>query len=97
MNPLFGGCCGQGRSANQPMLKTLTFAVLHFSIAFTVAYLLTGSLLTGGLIALVEPACNTVAFYFHEKLWSRRSSAAEEQGYGHGNLARVLHVSRPQK
>lgn len=81
-----GQCCHR-TAPNQPLLKTLSFAVLHFFIAFTVAYLLTGSVLTGGLIALIEPACNTVAFYFHEKLWSRRSKASAESGYGHGNLA----------
>ena len=53
------------------MKKTLTFAVLHFTVAFTVAYLLTGSLLVGGLMALLEPTINTVAFYFHEKVWKR--------------------------
>lgn len=54
-----------------PLWKTLSFSPLHFTIAFTVAYLLTGSALTGGLIAVIEPACNTVAFYFHEKVWRR--------------------------
>lgn len=53
------------------MLKTITFAVIHFSIAFTVAYLITGSVVMGGAVALVEPAINTVAFYFHEKLWNK--------------------------
>lgn len=53
------------------MAKTLSFAIMHFTIAFTVAYLMTGSVLIGGLLAVVEPAVNTVAFYFHEKLWSR--------------------------
>jgi len=74
------------------MLKTLTFAVLHFSIAFTVAYLLTGDLLTGGLIALIEPACNTVAYYFHEKAWLRfgSSSSAENDSCGHGSLMRFF-------
>lgn len=52
------------------MKKTLSFAVLHFSVAFTVAYLLTGSIIIGGTLALIEPAVNTVAFYFHEKVWS---------------------------
>ncbi len=51
------------------MKKTFTFALLHFSVAFSVAYILTGSLLIGGLMALVEPAINTVAFFFHEKAW----------------------------
>lgn len=74
------------------MLKTLTFAVLHFSIAFTVAYLLTGSLLTGGLIALIEPACNTVAFYFHEKAWQRfgRNTQINPNGCSHGALLRLF-------
>ena len=49
--------------------KTITFAMMHFSVAFTVAYLLTGSIALGGLLALIEPAVNTVAFFFHEKIW----------------------------
>ena len=53
------------------MTKTLTFAVLHFSVAFTVTYLLTGSVIVGGAVALVEPAINTVVFYFHDKVWKR--------------------------
>lgn len=53
------------------MKKTITFAILHFSIAFTVAYLLTGSIIIGGTLALIEPAVNTVAFYFHEKIWKK--------------------------
>ncbi len=53
------------------MLKTITFAILHFSVAFSVTYLLTGSIVIGGAIALLEPAINTVVFYFHEKLWQR--------------------------
>lgn len=52
------------------MKKTLSFAAIHFSVAFTIAYLLTGNILMGGLIALIEPAINTVAFYFHEKAWN---------------------------
>lgn len=53
------------------MTKTITFAIMHFSIAFGVVYAMTGSLLIGGAVALVEPAVNTVAFYFHEKVWQR--------------------------
>ncbi len=51
------------------MLKTLTFAILHFSTAFAVAYLLTGSIGISSAVALVEPLANTVVFYFHEKTW----------------------------
>lgn len=53
------------------MAKTMTFAAIHFSVAFSVTYALTGDLLIGSLVALVEPAINTVAFYFHELGWKR--------------------------
>lgn len=51
------------------MAKTASFAILHFTVAFTVGYLLTGSMMVGGLLAIIEPACNTVVFHFHEKAW----------------------------
>lgn len=51
------------------MSKTLSFAIMHFTIAFTVAYLITGSVLIGGAVAIIEPTINTIAYYFHEKLW----------------------------
>ena len=53
------------------MTKTLSFAAVHFTVAFTVAYLMTGSVLVGGAIALVEPAINTVAYHIHEQVWTR--------------------------
>ncbi|QSX37255.1 MULTISPECIES: DUF2061 domain-containing protein [Shewanella] len=56
------------------MLKTMTFAMLHFGVAFSITYLLTGSLLIGGAVALIEPTINTVVFYFHEKVWKRIES-----------------------
>lgn len=51
------------------MAKTISFAIMHFGVAFTIAYLLTGSWVVGGTVALVEPAVNTFGFYFHEKAW----------------------------
>lgn len=53
------------------MTKTLSFAVVHFTVAFAVGYLLTGSVVVGGALALVEPMVNTIAFHFHEKVWKR--------------------------
>jgi len=52
--------------------KTATFALVHMTVAFTVVYLMTGSLVLGGAVALVEPACNTLAYFFHEIFWERR-------------------------
>lgn len=57
--------------ANKALAKTASFAVVHFTIGFSVVYALTGSFAIGGLVALIEPACNTVAYAIHEKMWER--------------------------
>jgi len=60
------------------MNKTATFAIVHFTVAFTVAWAMTGSWVIGGALALVEPAINTVAFFFHEKAWQRVEARRRE-------------------
>ncbi|MCZ7596963.1 MAG: DUF2061 domain-containing protein [Gammaproteobacteria bacterium] len=64
------------------MTKTVSFAIVHFTVAFTVGYALSGSILVGGAIALVEPTINTVAYHLHEKVWQRveRRREASPQG-----------------
>jgi len=59
------------------MTKTMSFATVHFTVAFAVGYLLSGSVLVGGAIALVEPMVNTVAYHFHEKAWNRFEKARQ--------------------
>lgn len=54
------------------MVKTMSFAAVHFSVAFLVVWIMTGDWRIGGLTALVEPCVNTVAYHFHEKVWKRR-------------------------
>jgi uncharacterized membrane protein len=43
----------------------------NFTVAFAVAYLLTGSVGIASALALIEPMANTIAFFFHERAWSR--------------------------
>jgi uncharacterized membrane protein len=52
--------------------KTGSFAVVHLTIAVSIGYLFTGSLVLAGLISLVEPALNTVAHAVFDRWWSRR-------------------------
>ena len=47
-----------------------SYTTVIVTVAFSVVYAMTGSVLAGGLVALVEPACNTVAYHFHEKVWA---------------------------
>lgn len=58
-------------TTNRDLVKTITFAAMHFTVAFLVTWALTGDILIGSLVAMVEPAINTIAFYFHEKVWGR--------------------------
>lgn len=53
------------------VIKTLSFGITHMLVAFLVVFALTGSLVLGGLVALVEPMANTVAYFVHEKVWKR--------------------------
>ena len=53
------------------MIKTLSFGVMHISVAFLVVWAMTGDWRIGGATALVEPCVNTVAYHFHDKVWKR--------------------------
>ncbi|WP_112478984.1 DUF2061 domain-containing protein [Vibrio variabilis] len=59
------------RRESKTQVKTASFAVIHFSVAFSVTYLLTGDAFIGGLMATIEPAINSVAYFFHERVWQR--------------------------
>lgn len=67
-----------------PLVKTASFAIIHFTVAFGLAYALTGNAVLSGSLALIEPVVNTVAFYLHELVWTRLrrpfASPAPQQG-----------------
>ncbi len=63
-------------------LKTLSFAALHFSVGFGVTYALTGSVAIATGVALIEPAVNTVVFFFHERAWERAWRRSPPAGCG---------------
>ena len=52
------------------LVKTGTFAMLHFGVGFTVTYLLTGSVAIATGVALIEPSVNSFVFFFHERAWA---------------------------
>ena len=53
------------------LIKTFTYLSIHLTVGFTVAWVLTGSVVLAGGIALIEPCINAVAFYFHEQAWEK--------------------------
>ena len=64
------------------LAKTCSFAVVHFTVAFTVGYLLTGNAAIASALALIEPAANTLAYYAHERVWERFSPRAGRSAIG---------------
>lgn len=83
---LHGGCTHGGFSAPQALvgrsasrvfvLKTASYGAMHMLVAVTVAYALTGSWRAALAIGIIEPLVQTIAFTFHDRLWSRRDVRA---------------------
>lgn len=55
--------------------KTATYSVMHVTVAFMVAFAMTGRWDVALGISLIEPAVQTFTFYFHERAWDRFSPA----------------------
>ena len=53
------------------VIKTGTYAVMHFFVAVAVAYALTRNLAVALSIGVVEPLVQTGAYAMHERVWSR--------------------------
>lgn len=51
--------------------KTASYCIMHLLVAFIVAYGVSGDLRIAMGISIIEPAVQTVAFFFHEKIWAR--------------------------
>jgi uncharacterized membrane protein len=47
---------------------------MHMVIAFLVAYAISLDWRVAISISLIEPAVQTVAYYFHEKLWTKKTA-----------------------
>lgn len=63
------------------LLKTLSYAAMHMSIAIVVAYVLSGNWKIALAIGMIEPCVQTVAFFFHERAWHKYGG--EEKGKDH--------------
>lgn len=54
------------------LAKTLSYSVMHITIAVTLAYILTGNIAIALGIGILEPVVQSVAFPLHEWLWERK-------------------------
>jgi len=51
------------------LLKAISWRIIASIIAFSIIFLITGSVILGGTISLIDILVKIVAFYFHEKAW----------------------------
>jgi uncharacterized membrane protein len=55
--------------------KTASYAVMHLTVAITVAYILSGDWRIALGIGIVEPMVQTVAYTLHERFWAPKAGA----------------------
>ncbi len=53
------------------MTKTLTYGLMHLTVAILVAYALTRNWHAALAIGLLEPLVQTIAYSCHERVWAR--------------------------
>lgn len=51
--------------------QTLSQTALHTGVAFGVMYVASGSLVLGGMAALLEPVINVLVLPYHDRAWER--------------------------
>ncbi|MAP94203.1 MAG: hypothetical protein CMK07_04555 [Ponticaulis sp.] len=61
------------------MTKTLTYGLMHLTVAVTVAFILTRNWHAALAIGLIEPMVQTVAYTFHERVWERVKSRSQSE------------------
>ncbi|MDF1679798.1 DUF2061 domain-containing protein [Ponticaulis sp.] len=65
------------------MLKTITYGLMHLTVAIAVAFALTRNWHAALAIGLIEPFVQTIAYTVHEKLWSRAKNRLEPHADHH--------------
>ncbi|AYA02952.1 MULTISPECIES: DUF2061 domain-containing protein [unclassified Acinetobacter] len=59
--------------------KTLSYYIMHITVAMLVGYFVTGSLSMAIALSLLEPTVQAVAFFFHEKAWEKKTAQQNEK------------------
>lgn len=60
--------------------KTITYGAMHFSVAVSVAFAVTGSWVAALGVGVIEPLVQTVFYNLHEHAWSQPRRTARQQG-----------------
>ena len=64
----------QGKAAEsvrKSVMKTMSWRVIATTTTFVISWVVTGSVLAGGVIASIEFWAKLALYYLHERAWSR--------------------------
>jgi len=81
------------RCLDRSLHKTLAFAAIHLVIAVALGWLFTGSFVLAGLLALIEPAVNTVAHHRLDHWWDARARPGPASALNKTLLFGAMHLA----
>ena len=58
-------------SVRKSVMKTMSWRVIATTTTFVISWVVTGSVLAGGVIASIEFWAKLALYYVHERAWSR--------------------------
>ena len=67
----------------QTLTKTLSYYVIHITVAALVAYAVTGNLIAALTLSLLEPTVQMLFFFLHEKLWESKNQSTVHTAHSH--------------
>lgn len=53
------------------VLKTITYTCIHITVAYSVAFALSGNWKVALGISLLEPMIQSITYFLHESAWNR--------------------------
>ena len=69
--PIEQGVGTESDSVRKSVMKTISWRVIATTTTFVISWVVTGSVLAGGVIASIEFWAKLALYYLHERAWSR--------------------------
>jgi uncharacterized membrane protein len=60
-------------STLRSIAKTVSWRITGSSATFLISYLVSGSFVIAGSIALIQLTANTILYFIHERIWNKIS------------------------
>ncbi|MCX7946275.1 MAG: DUF2061 domain-containing protein [Hydrogenophilus sp.] len=74
-------------------IKTLTYFLLHITVAILVAYAITRDWQAALALSLIEPLVQSIAYLIHERLWQKRLAPSPRSPAPSSHLTPARHAS----